>query len=151
MAIDQDHPALRGIGGDGLGLRPEGAARSALRARSAAWAGAPTGDDRSRRRRARQPRYRRSATTFGAHGALIRALAARIGPDWRLIESGGEPWASATFVGERHRLVAEVGAADLTGIADWEFALSGHIVADIVLVDSAGGQAVIEALTLVDR
>lgn len=49
------------------------------------------------------------------------------------------PWASITFAGERHKLVLRLpgpGAqaavdAFLDGLADREFALRGHIVADI--------------------
>ena len=50
-----------------------------------------------------------------------------------------QPWASITFAGERHKLVLRLpgpGAqaavdAFLDGLADREFALRGHIVADI--------------------
>lgn len=49
------------------------------------------------------------------------------------------PWASITFAGERHRLVlclpgpgAEAAVdAFLDGLTDREFALRGHVVADI--------------------
>lgn len=69
-------------------------------------------------------------------------------------------WASVTFSGARHRLVlrleGEGAAAEadrfLDGLAEREFALEGHILADIALVaDERDGQAVrltLEALTI---
>ncbi len=74
-------------------------------------------------------------------------------------------WASVTFCGARHRLQAvlegpgAVGAAAdfLDCIGEMEFALPGHIVADIALIAEArrdgGGYAwlELEALTIEDR
>jgi hypothetical protein len=69
-------------------------------------------------------------------------------------------WASVTFSGERHRLVLRLagdGAAAeadrfLDGLAEREFALDGHILADIVLVaddrDAQGVRLTLEALTI---
>jgi hypothetical protein len=69
-------------------------------------------------------------------------------------------WASVTFSGERHRLRVYLGgagaaaAADafLDGLDEREFALRGHILADIALVgDEREGDAVrltLEALTV---
>lgn len=64
------------------------------------------------------------------------------------------PWASATFVGERHRIevvAAGDAAAALDDLEDAEFSLSGHLVASIaVATRGGGGRAVIEALTLLE-
>lgn len=69
-------------------------------------------------------------------------------------------WASITFSGERHRLrlslagAAAASAADafLDGLAEREFELPGHILADIALVeDKREGDSVrltLEALTV---
>lgn len=77
--------------------------------------------------------------------ALLRALLARGGvrrdrillTDYRSID-----WQSLTFVGERHRLGVRIPAPDAGavvsritgGIEDAEFAIPGHIVADIALI-----------------
>lgn len=70
------------------------------------------------------------------------------------------PWASITFSGERHRLVLRLGGdcaaaaanAFLDGLAEREFQLRGHIVADIAVVgDVREGDSVrlsLEALTV---
>lgn len=73
------------------------------------------------------------------------------------------PWASITFAGERHRLVLSLpgpGAqaavdAFLDGLEDREFALRGHVVADIEATGierDADGQIrlTLEALTVED-
>ena len=76
--------------------------------------------------------------------ALFRALIARAGlPRDRILlsECTSTDWQSLTYVGERHRIVlrltgpsATEGMARLTdGIADAEWALSGHLVADIAI------------------
>ncbi|MBV9527782.1 hypothetical protein [Sphingomonas sp.] len=73
-------------------------------------------------------------------------------------------WQSLTFLGERHELalrIAGPGAEDIAGviargIADTEFAISGHIVADISCADdrraASDGSVMlrIEALTIED-
>ena len=74
------------------------------------------------------------------------------------------PWASITFSGERHRLIlclpgpGAVAAADtfLDGLEERDFALRGHILADIEATGSereADGQVrlTLEALTVEDR
>ena len=74
------------------------------------------------------------------------------------------PWASITFSGERHRLTlclpgpGAQAAVDafLDGLAEREFALRGHILADIEATGierDADGQIrlVLEALTVEDR
>lgn len=148
MYIDDDRATFEGIRGSTLGFRPAGGGRPALRARSAPRTGAPARDEGPRRRHARNAPRGRSAETLGVHGALIRALRGRVGASWRLLASESWPWGSATFVGERHRFVAEADSALLAGIEAWEFALQAHIVADIAIVARDGGRVTIEALTV---
>lgn len=79
------------------------------------------------------------------------------------IESlASRPWASITFSGERHRLAlclpgpGAAAAADafLDGLAERDFALSGHVVADIALVEryeeDEQVRLILEALTVVE-
>ena len=80
-----------------------------------------------------------------AHRGLIRALSARY-PGLLVLASRSEPWASATFVGERHLLTCAAGV-DLTGIEEADFDLPGHIVADVAL-SRDGERMIIEALTI---
>lgn len=80
-----------------------------------------------------------------ARRALLRALRARW-PGLVLRTADSEPWASITFTGERHRLVFAPGV-DLAGIEEAEFALQGHLVADIVAKVNAA-EITIEALTI---
>lgn len=78
------------------------------------------------------------------HRALLRALAAAY-PALVILGGRTEPWASVTFTGARHILTCRAGP-DLSDIADRDFALPGHIVADIVA--RPGDELVIEALTI---
>lgn len=80
-----------------------------------------------------------------AHRVLLRALVAHH-PRLMILDSRVESWASATFTGARHVLTC-AGGVDLTGIEDVEFALPGHLVADIAF-DVAGDRVTIEALTI---
>jgi hypothetical protein len=77
------------------------------------------------------------------------------------IESlASRPWASVTFSGERHRLAlclpgpGAAAAADafLDGLAERDFALRGHVLADILLVERCEEdeqvRLVLEALTV---
>ena len=100
-----------------------------------------------------------------AASALFRALLARGGvPRDRILLTAywSTDWQSLTFVGERHRLgfrvpAPEAGAVALRiteGIEDAEFAVPGHIVADIALVtppsqaDDGSVTFELEALTI---
>lgn len=99
-----------------------------------------------------------------ATSALLRAIAAQFAArDGFAVESiKSRSWASATFVGARHELVfglcgasAEAAAdAFVAGLDCMEFALRGHIVADIALVSDQrradGARIAIEALTVED-
>ena len=99
---------------------------------------------------------------MNAGDALIRALRATFvtfGAAAIFEEIASRPWASATFSGARHRLRLRIegegaqAAADafLDGLAEREFELAGHIVADIGLVEDLRGDGVrltLEALTV---
>lgn len=102
-----------------------------------------------------------------AAAGLLRALFSRAGVDRDrilLIEFRSTSWSSLTFDGERHRISLRIPAPDaertlglLTrGLGDADFAISGHIVADIA---AAGPPAIqhdgsilleLEALTVAD-
>jgi len=95
-----------------------------------------------------------------AGDALRRALCADLaGP--AIVEAlVSRSWASITFSGERHRIVLRLAgesagaAADrfLDGLAEREFALDGHILADIALVSDERHtdwiRLILEALTV---
>lgn len=100
-----------------------------------------------------------------AAAALLRALIARagVGNDRiLLIEVHSTDWQSLTFTGEQHRFVLAPAGPDagevldrLTqGLEDAEFALRGHIVADIraerLANDKGSVEFAIEALTIAD-
>lgn len=94
---------------------------------------------------------------------LERALAAsavRAGCPLAIVEADWERWASATFTGARHRLTlcAQGGErldAWLAMLPEMEFAIRGHLVADLTVVgvERASDKAAIriEALTVEDR
>ena len=102
----------------------------------------------------------------GAAAQLHRSLVARIGldPDRVLIgRFHSVDWQSLTFTGERHELSLRLTGPDPAsalavlrcGLAEVEWSLVGHVVADIVIVgdrvDDDGAILVeIEALTLTD-
>jgi hypothetical protein len=80
------------------------------------------------------------------HAALLRALR-RHQPGLILIESCSTPWASVTFVGDRH-IFRFAPCAPAPDLAEAEFSLPGHIVADVAATATEGA-LVIEALTIV--
>jgi hypothetical protein len=103
--------------------------------------------------------------TIDASGALLRAIADRFpGLEFAVEEIRSRSWASVTFTGARHELTVRVDgtgagtAADtfLAGLEAAEFALRGHILADIALITDArhdGGGSVLlqlQALTVKD-
>ena len=95
--------------------------------------------------------------------ALLRALKGKF-PSLRVgfEEIVSRSWASATFIGARHEIVfildgdgaAPAAQAFLANLTDEEFALRGHLLADITLVSSEIGndqaRLAIEALTVED-
>lgn len=108
---------------------------------------------------------RRDAAT-----ALLRALHSNIvnfvnfAGAFRVESLASRPWASVTFCGARHRVSFVLEGADaaaaadafVAGLAEAEFDLLGHILADIALVDEQREQdgervrLTIEALTVDD-
>lgn len=97
---------------------------------------------------------------------LLRALMTRmqLGHDQILVRAcRSVDWQSLTFTGERHEISLSIPAADAgaavarlrCGLADAEWSLRGHVVADIVIVAQSvepdGAMIVdLEALTLSD-
>jgi len=79
-----------------------------------------------------------------------------------LLERTSRPWASVTLSGERHRFALRLEGADagaaadgfVDGLAEREFDLPGHVLADIVLAgevrDGDVVRLTLEALTVVD-
>jgi hypothetical protein len=102
-----------------------------------------------------------------AAAGLLRALLARtaVSRDRILLsEFRSADWQSLTFIGERHQISLRIpgpGADDIVqrltaGIEDAEFAIAGHLVADITLAEPPlrngdGSISVeIEALTIAE-
>ena len=99
-----------------------------------------------------------------AASGLIRSLLARVGENRDrilLINIGSVDWQSLTFTGERHVLALRISGPDgeavaeqlTAGLADAEFAIPDHIVADIAaesVTDEENGSILvtIEALTI---
>lgn len=79
------------------------------------------------------------------HKALLRDICLRH-PNLVLRSSRSEPWASVTFTGERHAYAFAPGAPP-TGLSEAEFALRGHVVADLT-VEQKEGEMVVEVLTI---
>lgn len=96
--------------------------------------------------------------------AALHAKLSALGVEAILEESTGRSWASATFEGMRHELSIRISGAGAATAADifladlstGEFALRGHVVADIGLLCEqrfdGGGLVVmqLEALTVED-
>jgi hypothetical protein len=95
-----------------------------------------------------------------AGAALRRALRASFTGLATITRHESCGWASISSSGERHRLVLRLegdsAAADadrfLDGLAEREFALAGHILADVALVaderDARAVRLTLEALTI---
>jgi len=103
---------------------------------------------------------REPVDTPDANVPLVRALlvdAAAAGCAARVVSAAARDWASATFVGARHRIVIAVTGegADgwIDGLPEAELPLWRHIVADLtvdaVVVTDDGRHVTIAALTLV--
>lgn len=75
------------------------------------------------------------------HRRLVLALLEMAGPDAQVPESRSTPWASATFDGARHHVILRLAGNDAHAAAakladmlpEAEFAISGHIVADVAV------------------
>lgn len=105
--------------------------------------------------------------TSGPRGAdplprLLVQLAARAGPEAKVLRATSRPWASALFQGRRHVVTLHFGGRDAAsarqrfaeGIEEAEWTLAGHFVADIT-VDSVhthedGERLELSALTIED-
>ena len=101
-----------------------------------------------------------------AASGLLRGLLDRVDAERDrilLTEASSVDWQSLTFTGEQHRLVMRITGGDAAsiadaltdGLADAEFSIPGHIVADIaalsVVRDTDGSVSVrIEALTVAE-
>jgi hypothetical protein len=91
-----------------------------------------------------------------ARDALVAALEARGGEGAAVSARPSQSWASATFAGARHRLEirmpARSAAAFEEGLGEAQFALRGHLLADITIsARQAIGEDVLlelEALTI---
>ncbi len=77
-----------------------------------------------------------------------------------MLSEGERAWWSATFIGARHNFVIELAANDaarrwLASLPEADFALNGHLVADLAVVDTSRVDdrlsATIEALTVEER
>ncbi|MGN7160032.1 hypothetical protein [Sphingomonas sp. SAFR-052] len=70
-------------------------------------------------------------------------------------ESDWTRWASATFVGARHRVpIGGSGVAFdawVAALAEAELPLRGHLVADVAVVARSGDRVVVEVLTVEER
>lgn len=109
---------------------------------------------------------RSSATRSAAAAILLRSLMARTGLDPARISVSrcrSVDWQSLTFVGELHEISLAMAGPDPAaamallrdGLADAEWQLNGHVVADIVITGEtrAGDGSILvdlEALTLSD-
>ncbi|UAK24629.1 hypothetical protein [Sphingomonas nostoxanthinifaciens] len=84
---------------------------------------------------------------------LARALAERAHAPIALVDSLSREWLSPTFLGHRHRIRFEAGAAAAARMcAGWEehaFMLIGHIVVDLGIAGWSDGIVTVEALTVV--
>ncbi len=80
-----------------------------------------------------------------AAAALLRSLLARTGLDQNRIVVGrfqSVDWQSLTFTGERHEITLRIACPDAAralgllrdGLAEAEWALEGHVVAEILIV-----------------
>jgi hypothetical protein len=91
-----------------------------------------------------------------ARDELVAALEARGGAGTEIHAGPSRNWASVTFTGARHRLEIRLPTCALAmfedGLEEAEFALRGHLLADIAIADSRteGDTTVlgIEALTI---
>jgi len=91
---------------------------------------------------------------------VLRVNFVQLGAAVAIESLASRPWASITFSGERHRLALYLpgpgagAAADafLDGLAERDFALRGHVLADIVLADRSDEdeqvRLILEALTV---
>ena len=104
------------------------------------------------------PRRGPDAGTLMLRALRTHALAAGVVVAVLRIDS--RPWASATFAGMRHDVTVEAGVGDalaawLAALPDADWALRGHLVADVVVerttTQSDGNVVSIGVLTIEDN
>ena len=88
------------------------------------------------------------------HRRLTHLLAAELGGRATIDRSTLRPWASANFVGARHRFDCSGQGVSVERLRErlvaLEWRLSGHIVADVALEAGEGPGFTIEILTVED-
>jgi hypothetical protein len=154
-------------------IRAAGGGRSAAGGRFAQWARARLGGARTDRAVHRSASdaapfaSSRAATTTkrgpDASRLLERALlsdARRCGAEVRIDSADAQRWASATFVGARHAITLSGPSSDaalrwVSALAEAEFDLRGHLVADLAVVRHVRNvdsfHATLEVLTVEER
>ncbi len=91
--------------------------------------------------------------------ALLSALARGPAAPFRIAMARSVPWHSATFSGARHEVTLLLDGEDARDraaalrrdIGEMEFALPGHIVADVTVASSAHDALAFAALTIEER
>lgn len=93
---------------------------------------------------------------------LLAQISARFGGHCTVLRAASRPWASALFEGRRHMIVLAIEGANAParcdafahGLAQAEWTLPGHFVADIVVDDQqateSGERVELSALTIRD-
>lgn len=93
---------------------------------------------------------------------LLRQLAARAGGPCLFEQTASRPWCSAMFQGRRHAMTLRLEGSDASaradalsaGLADAEWPLNGHFVADMVIDERQdrddGVTLILSALTIED-
>lgn len=85
----------------------------------------------------------------------LRIAAEAAGVTVTVGEADWTRWASATFVGARHRLTLSGSGvafdAWIAGLAEANLPLRGHLVADVALVARTGDAVMVEVLTVEER
>lgn len=101
---------------------------------------------------------RRKAHRQDAGSLLAGQIGAMTGDRASVTLKRERPWASITFAGTRHSLVVDwpgaTGPGDMENLAkalpDHEFAIPGHFVADILVLEQSESRLVVEALSIID-
>lgn len=79
------------------------------------------------------------------HARLLRALLEMAGERSGIDDSSSRAWASATFMGARHKATLRLSGPDAherahalaDSLPEVEFAISGHVVADVAVEEQA--------------
>ena len=83
---------------------------------------------------------------------LIDQIGVMMGPDYAVTMARERPWASITFSGTRHSIVVGGLPSFAEKLAEQEFILPGHFVADLLVAgrNAQDGSIKIEILTIID-